>query len=62
MLQQRNFNFKDYCNFSQEIWNKIERGDKFVNIANEFGVGCATIHNIRKNNENLKYFFKNNNI
>jgi len=30
-----------------EILNKIEKGDKLVNLANEFGIGHATIHDIR---------------
>lgn len=43
-----------------EILNKIENGDKLENLDNEFGVGHATIYDIRKNSEKIRYFFKNN--
>uniref|UniRef100_A0A2H8TNS6 Jerky-like n=1 Tax=Melanaphis sacchari TaxID=742174 RepID=A0A2H8TNS6_9HEMI len=43
-----------------EILNKLENGDKLLNLANEFGVGRTTIYDIRKNSEKIKSFFKNN--
>lgn len=36
-----------------EILNKIENGDKLVNLANKFGVGCVTIYHIRKNSKKI---------
>jgi hypothetical protein len=30
---------------------KLDNGEKLINLAKEYGVGCATIYNSRKNRE-----------
>lgn len=41
---------------NNEILKRLGKGDKFTNLANEYGVGRATIHDIRKNQDKIKYF------
>jgi Mor family transcriptional regulator len=41
-----------------EIIKKLEKGEKLVNLAKEYGVGCAAIYNIRKNREKIECFVK----
>lgn len=46
-----------------KILKRLERGETLVSLAKEFGVGRATIHDIRKNSEKIKNFCgKNENV
>jgi len=50
MSQQQNKNILPTLTLVKklEIKKKIENGDKLVDFANEFEVGCAKMYNIRK--------------
>lgn len=46
-----------------EILNRLERGETIVSLSKTYGVGRATIHDIRKNSEKIKTFCgKNENL
>jgi Mor family transcriptional regulator len=36
-----------------EIIKKLDRGGKLINLAKEYGVGRATIYDIRKNRDRI---------
>jgi Mor family transcriptional regulator len=36
-----------------EIMKKVDKGEKLINLAKEYGVGRATIYDIRKNREKI---------
>jgi hypothetical protein len=42
-----------------EIIKKLDKGEKLINLATEYGVGCATIYDIRKNRKKIECFVKN---
>jgi hypothetical protein len=42
-----------------EIIKKLDNGEKLINLAKEYDVGCATIYDIRKNRGKFKCFVKN---
>lgn len=42
------------------ILKRLDKGDHLTNLANEYGVGRATIHDIRKNRDKIKSFCENN--
>jgi Mor family transcriptional regulator len=39
-----------------EIIKKLDKGEKLINLAKEYGVGPATIYDIRKNREKIECF------
>jgi hypothetical protein len=54
MSSSQNFNFSAEA----EIIKKLETSEKLINLAKEYGVGHATICNIRKNREKIGCFVK----
>jgi Mor family transcriptional regulator len=42
-----------------EIITKVDKGEKLIKLAKEYGVECATIYDIMKNRERIDYFMKN---
>lgn len=43
-----------------KILKRLEKGEKLVSLAKKYGVGRATTHDIRKNSDKIKTFFKKN--
>lgn len=43
-----------------KILKRLEKGETLVSLAKEYGVGRATIHDIRKNSDKIKTFFQKN--
>jgi Mor family transcriptional regulator len=41
-----------------EIITKLDKGDKLIDLSKEYGVGRATIYDIRKNREISSDFFQ----
>jgi hypothetical protein len=41
-----------------KIIKKLEEGEKCINFAKEYDVGCAAIYDIRKNREKIECFVK----
>jgi Mor family transcriptional regulator len=41
-----------------EIIKKLDKGEKFINLAKEYGVGSATIYDIKKDREKIESFVK----
>jgi hypothetical protein len=46
-------------NAKAEIIKKLDKGEKPINLAKEYGVRRAMIYSIRKNRENIECFVKN---
>jgi hypothetical protein len=42
-----------------EIIKKLDKDEKLINLAKQYGVGHATIYNIRKNRKKIECFVKN---
>jgi hypothetical protein len=42
-----------------EIITKLDKGDKLIDLSKEYGVGRATIYDIRKNRVRIECFVKN---
>jgi hypothetical protein len=42
-----------------EILEKLDKGEKLINLTEQYGVGRATIYDIRKNREKIECFVKN---
>lgn len=43
-----------------EILKRLEKGETLTSVANVYGVGRATVHDIRKNSDKIKSFCKTN--
>lgn len=41
-----------------KILTRLEKGESLVSLAKEYGIGRATIHDIRKNSEKIKSFLE----
>jgi hypothetical protein len=46
-------------NANAEIIKKLDKGGEPINLAKEYGVGHATMYDIRKCREKIKCFVKN---
>lgn len=42
----------------KKFLKRLEKGETLVSFAKEYGVGDATIHDIRKNSDKIKIFFQ----
>jgi hypothetical protein len=42
-----------------EVIKKLDKSEELINFVKEYGVGCATIYDMRKNREKIECFEQN---